>query len=364
MVRVRVKNFQSIKDAEVVVDGLTVITGPNNSGKTSFMRAVKGVFTNASPGPLVRRGEPFLSVEIEFVGGDRVLWEKGSEKPYGKGKNINRYVVNGVPISNVGRGVPPEVEALGVREIRASSDRIWPQIAPQFSGTLFLVDRPGSSIAEALADVERVGRLSDALRLSEKDRRTTTSELKVRRKDLAKAEVLVSSYEGLDGVTSQFEVISQRFQELGKNQTKVLIIERLNETLKSAYSRYSPLEKYAEVEAPDCGRAHKLGKVRSVVEDFKKRLEGCQNEVALLGSFEKVEPPEDTEASEIRVRLRSLKSLISRQTSCQAVVDAESKTLQDFISRYEESCSLVQDLLGGRGVCPVCDTVWEGCGHD
>ncbi len=42
MVKVRVKNFQSIREAEVEVKGLTVITGPNNSGKTAFMRAVKG----------------------------------------------------------------------------------------------------------------------------------------------------------------------------------------------------------------------------------------------------------------------------------------------------------------------------------
>ena len=33
-------NFQSLKDVTAVIDGMTVVTGPNNSGKTALMRAV------------------------------------------------------------------------------------------------------------------------------------------------------------------------------------------------------------------------------------------------------------------------------------------------------------------------------------
>ena len=183
-VQVRVQNFQSIADASVSIDGLTVVTGANNSGKTAFMRAIRGVFTNAPPGPLVRHGCAHLSVALTFDDGTSVLWEKGWEKPGRKGKTINRYTVNGKQIATVGRGVPPEVESLGVREISAASDRVWPQIAQQFDGTLFLVNRPGSAVAEALSDVERVGALSSALKASEKDRRSANAELKVRRKDV------------------------------------------------------------------------------------------------------------------------------------------------------------------------------------
>jgi energy-coupling factor transporter ATP-binding protein EcfA2 len=146
-VTVRVKNFQSIKDAELKISGLTVITGPNNSGKTAFLRAIRGLFTNAPSGPLVRQGEQNLSVYMMFDDGNSVFWEKGK---------VNQYTVNGKTLSSVGRGVPPEVEALGVREISAGSEKIWPQVARQFDGTLFLVDRPGATMAEALSDVERV----------------------------------------------------------------------------------------------------------------------------------------------------------------------------------------------------------------
>ena len=77
MIRVRVRNFQSIVDAEIVVDGLTVVTGQNNSGKTAVMRAVHGVFTNASGNALVRHGEDHLSVDLDFGEVKEVRWEKG-----------------------------------------------------------------------------------------------------------------------------------------------------------------------------------------------------------------------------------------------------------------------------------------------
>ena len=34
--KVRVRNFQSIEDATLVIDGLTVVTGTNNAGKSAF----------------------------------------------------------------------------------------------------------------------------------------------------------------------------------------------------------------------------------------------------------------------------------------------------------------------------------------
>jgi DNA repair exonuclease SbcCD ATPase subunit len=202
---VRVRNFQSIKDATLRVAGLTVITGPNNSGKTSVLRAIRGAFTNAPAGPLIRQGEGYLTVDLSFDDGQTVTWEKGHEKPDGKGKAINRYTINSKVLDGVGRGVPPEVEALGVREI---SGGLWPQIAKQFDGTLFLVDRPGSVVAEALSDVERVGKLSDALRASESDRRTISSEIKVRRVDESRLQERVQKFDGLDPVLTQIDQLS------------------------------------------------------------------------------------------------------------------------------------------------------------
>ena len=64
--KIQVKNFQSIKKAEVEVKGLTVITGPNNIGKSALARAISGVFSNLKGNSFVRKGESHCEVEVEF----------------------------------------------------------------------------------------------------------------------------------------------------------------------------------------------------------------------------------------------------------------------------------------------------------
>lgn len=38
--KVRVKNFRSLKDVEITLSPLTLLVGSNNSGKTSFLKAL------------------------------------------------------------------------------------------------------------------------------------------------------------------------------------------------------------------------------------------------------------------------------------------------------------------------------------
>lgn len=199
-VKLHVENFQSLENAHLVIDGLTVVTGSNNSGKTSQMRAIYGCFTNAPSTSFLRHGTDKLTVSMEFSGtekyqADTIVWEKGT-------KTKPTYTVNGKQI-NPGRETPKEVLALGVQPVTAGSVTLWPQIAPQFSGTVFLLDLSGSAIAEAVADVDRVGKLTGALKFAESDKRSATSELKVRRKDVGTAQEAVNGYHGLDDVQTQ-----------------------------------------------------------------------------------------------------------------------------------------------------------------
>jgi energy-coupling factor transporter ATP-binding protein EcfA2 len=188
-VRIRAKNFQSLEDAELVVDKLTVVTGANNSGKTALMRAVRGVFTNASTSTYLRHGTEELSVTVDFLDGKTVTWKRGLKiKP--------TYHVDGKTLYP-GREVPQEVHDLGVKPIAVGTGAVWPQVAQQMTGTIFLLDMSGSNMAEAVADVNRVSKLTAALRFAESDKRSATADLKVRRKDLGEAEKSVQHYASL-----------------------------------------------------------------------------------------------------------------------------------------------------------------------
>jgi len=222
-ITIHVQNFQSIEDATLVVDGLTSITGGNNIGKSAFFRAVRGLCCNAPGHDFVRHGAEFSHVEMRFDDDSTVTWEKG--------KKINRYQVNGGKwMENVGKGVPPEVvDVLGVHPIMAASRTLWPQISRQFVDTMFLLapDMPGSVLAEAIADVERVGRINKALKASEKDLRSVHSTLKVRLKDQTRfAEELVP-YKALDDIQTRMDSLGPTVKKARRIRRGVSELERI-----------------------------------------------------------------------------------------------------------------------------------------
>jgi hypothetical protein len=202
--KVRVRNFQAISDVELVIDGFTAVWGKNNTGKSSFIRAVQATFENPRGANFVRKGAKTCSVEVSFSEGSTLCWEKG--------KGVARYEVNGKKFNSV-RGVPPEVAELGIRPVKAGDIKLWPQMGRQLSSP-FLFEESGSVVAEAIADVERVGKLNRALVLSEKDRRAAVAKLKVRKEDLGKLRKGLLAYEGLDEVGETIRNLVKRREEL------------------------------------------------------------------------------------------------------------------------------------------------------
>ena len=395
-VQVRIKNFQSIKDSSIVIDGLTAITGTNNSGKTAAMRAIRGVFTNPPAGPLVRHGKAFLSVSLSFDDGTTVTWEKGWEKPEKKGKTVNRYYVNGHLIESVGSGAPPEVESLGVRDVKAASYKIWPQIAEQFDGALFLVNRPGSVVAEALSDVEKVGKLTEALKLSEKDNRSVKSELKVRMKDLTSKEEELSRYDGLDDVGVLVSELETRNSTLESQKSQVSKVESLLGSLGSATSKVAGFSGFDPDVVPDSSRITRVAKGVEKVSGLLSRLESSRSALDSLSGFHELEIPDHADASNLFKKLELVEGLSKKLSSAQdkseryqgfegSVPDAgpmqknldsfreaagffkrlsaakkdleeRSNQLEESQSELESASLEVKRILEELGVCPVCNS--------
>jgi DNA repair ATPase RecN len=210
-IEVRVRNFQSIEDASITIGGLTVLTGTNNAGKSALFRAVRGAFTNAPGHAFVRNGQPFCTVDLTFDDGQTLTWKKG--------KGINTYVVNGKVYDKVDRGVPPEVRIFGVDPIQVGDKDLWPQIAPQVTGVIFLLNETGSVIAEAVADVARVNQLTNALKACDSDRRTARAELKARTETATSLAEQRTRFAGL-------EIVAETLSELDKRHEAGLRLEK------------------------------------------------------------------------------------------------------------------------------------------
>jgi energy-coupling factor transporter ATP-binding protein EcfA2 len=187
--KIKVNNFQSIKEAELEIKGLTVIVGENSIGKSALARALGGVFTNTRGDSHVRNGEKTSSVLVSFDDGNEVLWEKGG--------GVNQYTVNNELISKVGSSVPDEVKALGVKSVMVDGRELHPQIAKQFQ-TIFLLDLPASALSSALSDVDAIQKLEKASSKARSEMRDIKSRLKVKREDLEQARNASTYFEGFD----------------------------------------------------------------------------------------------------------------------------------------------------------------------
>lgn len=285
--KVRVRNFQSIEDATVEIDGLTVVTGTNNAGKSAFFRAIRGALTNARGSDFVRHGAKHCTVDIEDTTTGRTLtWQKGAK--------INTYVVDGKELPKVGHGVPPEAQIFGVEPVHASNSELWPQIAPQITGVSFLLHESGSTIAEAVADVERVNLLSRALKDCESDRRSNKANLKVRRKDAKTLAERLEGFAGLDGAVEAVEALEERHKKAEKiakaNANLVKLGERVTRArrdvaaldgLDEAAAKVPPSERVRE--ARDASRAV------ATVTHLGTRLGSARGGVEALAGLEEVE---------------------------------------------------------------------------
>lgn len=93
---VNLKNFQSISEADLeFTEGLNLIVGQSNSGKTAILRAVTSVVNNPSRGKLyIKKGTGSTEVTIN-LDGNSITWKRTPSE--------STYVINGETFKKTGR---------------------------------------------------------------------------------------------------------------------------------------------------------------------------------------------------------------------------------------------------------------------
>lgn len=311
---VEVRNFQAIDRAAFDIEGLTVVVGRSNIGKSALVRAIKCALTGAEGSDFVRhdpkscariqRGAKkckcHSSVRIEFPNGNVVLWEKGDA--------INQYTtwVEGEKqvYSRVGRSpeLPP---VLGGFEPVSIGDRNKQhlQISDQFT-PIFLLNLPGSAIADLLSDVAQLDEINGAMRLVTKDRKDASSQRKVRDSDVITLEKNLLRYDGLDLRDKEIRDIERSlltYQALDVALSKVRgFIEGLSGVARAIKSWTLTLQPNLPDEAPLREKASRL----TLISSWISRVEATQTAFKALRSATKFDVPD----------LTSLTSLGSRHT--------------------------------------------------
>jgi len=214
---VTVEGFQSIERLVTInIEGLTVITGPSNIGKSALIRAFNFALEN-------KPGSWFITdsrdaAQISIVSGENsVTWHKSRKTSY--------YRINGREYKKSGRGIPDGVDALGFYIVSAQGSKYRPQIHRQLDRPFIIGENSPITAAELLAATREAMILARALKIAKTTSTEENAEVTLREKTLnglkkshqkaAPCKVkLEVSREKAERLNTAVEVLQERSQQL------------------------------------------------------------------------------------------------------------------------------------------------------
>lgn len=159
----KIKNFQSLKSANLKLGKRTVIIGPSFLGKSAVVRALNTLIRNRFSASYATKGTSSTSVELVDENGDYVRFNRGSNTTYDFSKAAEGY-------SKIGRDVPPDIkDFLNMDEIRFDQDLTLDfNIQKQFDSP-FILGLSGFEIAKVFGKMMNLDVVMSASRLISND---------------------------------------------------------------------------------------------------------------------------------------------------------------------------------------------------
>jgi len=222
----KLKNFQSHKESQINFDeGLTVILGQTDQGKSSIIRALKWVLYNEPRGTdFITAGCRLCRVTLEMENGSIIIRERDGQR--------NRYILKQDGEEQIfegfGNSVPLEIiSAHGIPKIYIDRDaKSAVNLAEQLEAP-FLMSESGSNRAKALGRLVGIHIIDAAQRTTLKDLVDAQQRHKLLGKDITALKDELQSYKDI-------KVLAER-------------ISRLKNTLEKLKQKKSCLSKLAQV---------------------------------------------------------------------------------------------------------------------
>ncbi len=177
--RIVIQNFQSLKKVDIELGKFTVITGASSSGKSAFMRALRGLASNVKGTSAITVGEKSLAITAYTDKSIVTLQKTGAT---GKYLVVDRETGEEEKYTKLAQKVPEDVSsALRIQPVTKD------QASINFAGQHdlpYLLGETSGQVARVLGDLTNVSTIFEAVREANRKKSAVSSLLKTRQADL------------------------------------------------------------------------------------------------------------------------------------------------------------------------------------
>lgn len=381
MIRIDIKNFQSISHLELEFEGFATIVGRNFIGKSATLRAINAALTNRSGTKFIRWGEKFCEVRITTSEYD-ILWHKEDSNNYyeitvGDGKKEK--------FDKIGKEEPPALlKELGFSVIKLGTEKVNLNYAEQFF-PLFLVDRQDTKGADLLTYVYGLDVIYKAVELCGKEQRSNKDDLKIRKKDLESINKDLEKFWGFDKAIEKGKVLKESRKSIGQAQNVIVKLTRLESDIRKIYAECNRLKGISDITLPESDmiiselevlnilkqKSIKIGVLEKSVNNLEgvsnlaipesseldlginlmvtlkskySRITSLSSEVKRLEGIDSISIPDVKDLSQDIFDIRSLKSLLAKITSIQQSLDKYSSLSEIILPVLEIDIAEIENL--------------------
>ncbi len=223
---IALENFMSHQATRIeLAPGVTVITGPNNVGKSALVEAVRSLVQNPSQKYSIRHGAKQAMVRIELDSGEIIEWVRTDKTAYYR---LFRPQASGEEefgepeeYRKIGLTVPEDIQTLlRLGQVETESGDIDIHIGNQ-RDPIFLLNSPGSHAASFFAastEAEYLLRMRHALKSRVDYARTSSRVLTSECQALEKA---LYRYQPLEGLEPDLDKAEQTYELICLNQKSI-----------------------------------------------------------------------------------------------------------------------------------------------